>query len=94
MKIKNRSHGYDKNKPRPRHEYKYSKYKKCLSMVILICIKLKLSTIWSSIYEKVKQHWGYVEKNIAYKKRDTRMWLLGIVHYNTKGKNKQIKLKF
>ena len=24
--------------------------------------------MWSSIYEKVKQHWRWVEKSIAYKK--------------------------
>ena len=35
-----------------------------------------------------------LKKNVAYKKRDTRMWLLGMVHYKTKGKDKQIKLKF
>ena len=29
---------------------------------MLICIKQQLSNIWSSIREKVKQHWGWVEK--------------------------------
>ena len=29
---------------------------------MLTCIKQHLSNIWSSIHEKVKQHWGWVEK--------------------------------
>ena len=33
-----RSHRYDINTPRPRHEHKYSKYKKCLSMMMFLCI--------------------------------------------------------
>ena len=37
-------------------------------MMMVICIKQHLSNIWSSIHEKVKQHWGWVEKNVAYKK--------------------------
>ena len=35
---------------------------------MVICIKQHLSNIWSSIHEKVKQHWGWVEKSVAYKK--------------------------
>ena len=67
MKIKNRSHRYDIN--RPRHGYRYSKYKICLWIMILIYIKQHLSNIWSSIHEKVKQHWGWVEKkSVACKK--------------------------
>ena len=62
IKIKNTSHRYNINRPRPRHRHKYSKYKKCLSMMMLICMKQDLNNIWSSIYEKVKQHWGWVEK--------------------------------
>ena len=38
-KVKNRSHRYDINRPRARPEYKCSEYKKCLTMMILICIK-------------------------------------------------------
>ena len=53
MKLRNRSHRYDINRPRSRHGPRYSKYKKCLQ---------HLSNIWSSIHEKVKQHWGLVEK--------------------------------
>ena len=61
MKMKNRSHGYDINRPKSSHEHKYSKYIKCLSMMML---KQHLSNIWSSIHEKVKQHWGSVEKKV------------------------------
>ena len=41
MKMKNRSHRYNKNRPRTRHGHIciYSKYKKCLTMMMLICIK-------------------------------------------------------
>ena len=30
--------------------------------MMVICIKQYLSNIWYSIHEKVKQHWGWVEK--------------------------------
>ena len=59
MKINNRLHIYDINRPRSRYGYKYSKY---VSLMMLICIKENLSNIWSSIHEKNKQHWGWVEK--------------------------------
>ena len=62
MQMKNRSHRYDIDRPKSWHGHKYSKYKKRLSMVMLMCIKQHLSNIWSSIYEKVKQHWGFIEK--------------------------------
>ena len=55
MKIKKQ---IDINRPMSRHGHKYSKYKKCLSKMMLTCIKQHLSNIWSSIHEKVKQHWG------------------------------------
>ena len=29
-------------------------------------VKQHLSNAWSSIHEKVKQHWGWVEKSVAY----------------------------
>ena len=45
MKIKNGSHRYDINRPRSRHEHKYSKYKKCLNIMMLLCIKQYLSNI-------------------------------------------------
>ena len=39
MKMKNKSHRYDINRPRPRYGHKYSKYRKCLSIMMLFCIK-------------------------------------------------------
>ena len=62
LKIKKRWHRYDIDSPSSRHEDKYMKYKKSLSMMMLLCIKQHLSKTWSSIHEKVKQHWGWVEK--------------------------------
>ena len=56
MKMKNRSHRYDIKRPRPKPGHIYAKYKMCLSIIIVICIKQRLSNIWSSIHEKVKQH--------------------------------------
>ena len=32
------------------------------SMMMLLCIAQHLSNIWSSVYENVKQHWGWVKK--------------------------------
>ena len=29
---------------------------------MIVCTKQHLCNIWSSIYEKVKQHWGWAEK--------------------------------
>ena len=45
MKMKNKSHRYDINRPTSRHGHKYSKYKKCLGMMMLICIKQHLINI-------------------------------------------------
>ena len=53
---------YDINLPRSSHQQKYSKYKKCHSKMMLICIKQQLSNIWSSIYEKVREHGCLVKK--------------------------------
>ena len=69
VKMKNRLHRYYINRPWCRHGHEYTKYKKCLGMMMLICIKQYLSNIWSSVYEKVKQHWDWVKKNRFYKKK-------------------------
>ena len=66
--MKNRSQRCDINRPWPRHGHKYPKYEMRLSLMTVICIKQHLSNILSSIHEKVKQNWGWVEKRIAYKK--------------------------
>ena len=68
IKKKNVSHWYVLNRPLSKHGLKYSRYKTCLSMIVLICNQQHLSNIWSSIHEKLKQHWGWVKKSIAYKK--------------------------
>ena len=57
MKMKNGSHRHETNKIRSRDN-------ECLIMMMFICIKQHLSNIWSSIYEKVKQHW-----RLSWKKR-------------------------
>ena len=62
VEMKNSSLRCDISRPRSKHGHKYSKYKRCLTMMSLICIKQHLSNIWSSVYEKVRQHWGWVEK--------------------------------
>ena len=59
---------YYENDCMSRHGYKYIKYKKCVSEILPLCIKQHLSKVWSSIHEEVKQHWGWVEKSVAYKK--------------------------
>ena len=65
---KKRSQRYHINSPRPTHGHKYTKYKMCLGIMMVIFIKKHLRYIWNSIHEKVKQHWGWVEKSIACKK--------------------------
>ena len=62
LKMKSRSHRYDINRPSPKHGHKHTKYKMCLNIMMVTCIKQHLTNIWSSIHEKVKQHWGWVEK--------------------------------
>ena len=47
MKVKRRSYKCDINRPRSWHGHKYSKNKKCLSMMMFICIKQHLSNIWN-----------------------------------------------
>ena len=54
------------NRPRPRHRHKYTKYKIFFHVMMVICIKQHLSNIWSSVHEKVKQHWALIEKSVVY----------------------------
>ena len=68
MKMKNRSHRYGINRHRPRHGHKYSKYKKCLSMMMLICIKQHLSHIWGSFMKTLSNTDAAWKKSVAYKK--------------------------
>ena len=43
--MKNRSQSNDINRPWSRLGYKYTKYKVCLSIMMVMCIKQKLSNI-------------------------------------------------
>ena len=65
MKMKNRSYKYNINRP----NLDIVNIKKCLNIMLLICIKQHLKIMWSSIHEKVRQHWRWIEKCVAYKKR-------------------------
>ena len=65
MKMKNRSHRHDIKRPTSKHAYKHSTSKKCLSMIMVICIKEHLSNIWSSVHEEMEQHQGWVEKKLC-----------------------------
>ena len=65
--MKNTSQIYDINRPRPRHGHRYTKYKMHLSMMMVTCIKQHVNKIWSSIDEKVKQHWGWTKKKCVIK---------------------------
>ena len=60
--------GYNINRTRPRHGHRYTKYKMCLRMMNVMCNKQHLSNIWSWIQEKVKQHWGWIEKKTLLRK--------------------------
>ena len=69
-KMKNSSH-HSLYRPmpntRPNHGNKYINNIN-LSTMILKYIKQHLNNIWRLINEKVKQQWGWPEKNVAYKK--------------------------
>ena len=61
MKMKNRSHRHDINRPRLKHRHRNRKYRKCLRIMMVICIKQHISNICSSSHENVMQHWSWVE---------------------------------
>ena len=58
IKLKMKNKWYDIIRPKSKYGHKYMKCKKCLSIMFFFV----LSNIWSIIHEKVKQHWGWVEK--------------------------------
>ena len=37
--------------------------------MIVVCIKQHLSNIWRLVYEKAKQHWGWLEKKTLFIKK-------------------------
>ena len=59
---------YNMKRPRSRHGHKYTKYKMSLSIMLVVCIKQHLGNIWSSMHEKVKQHWRWAKKSFVSKK--------------------------
>ena len=62
LKMKYGSHRHDINRTWLRHKLKHTLHKMCLSMIMVLRNKQHLSNFWSWIHEKVKQHWGWVEK--------------------------------
>ena len=52
-------------------------------MLMIMCNKQHLKNICSWIHEKVKQHWGWIEKSDAYKKS---------VYYDSHSSNEKVKL--
>ena len=55
VKIKNRSHRYDINRPRSRHGHKFSIYNKCLTMIMLTCIKQLQATFEAQFMKKLSK---------------------------------------
>ena len=55
MKMKNRSCRYDIKRPTCRHGHKYIKYKKCLSMMMFICVNQHLGNIEAQCKKKKKK---------------------------------------
>ena len=45
--------------------------------MMVLRIKQHLRNIWSLIHENVNQHWGWVEKSVAYKKKACMLTQLG-----------------
>ena len=68
-KLKNRSHRYDINSHRSRHGHECSKYKKCLTMVMLVCIKQHLSNIEAQFMVKLSNTEAELKKSVVYKKK-------------------------
>ena len=61
----NKSYRYDISRPTPRHVHRSTTYKKCLCIMMVVCIKQQhICNIWSSIHGKFKQHWGWVEQKM------------------------------
>ena len=63
MKMKNRSHRYNINRPVSRHGHKYIKYKKRLSMMMLTCVRQRLSNILSNTEAELKKSVTLVHPN-------------------------------
>ena len=68
METKNRPCRHNTIRPRFRHRHKYTKYKKCLSMMMLICIKQHLATFEAQFLKMLSSAEAELKKNFAYKK--------------------------
>ena len=53
-----------------------------------VCIKQPLSNIWSTIHEKVRQLWGWVEKNSCLQKKRVLTGKILIQYQNLLGWNR------
>ena len=67
MKMKKVSHRHDINRPRLRHGHKYRKHK-CLSMMMLICIKQHLSKFEAQFMKKLSNNEVELKKALLIKK--------------------------
>ena len=82
LNITTKLQRYDINWPRLRNGHTYIKYKKCLAMMMLICIKQHLSNIWSSIHEKISNaeadFWTLlsIQVTVVYLWRLVVLWLV------------------
>ena len=61
MRMKNRSYRYDIDRTMLRLSDEYPKCKMHLSRIMVMWNKQHLNKVWRWLYEKVKQHWGWVE---------------------------------
>ena len=86
MKMKNRSHRYDINRPRFRHKHEYSKYKKCLTMIMLICIKQQ-----SKMYATLKAFWTFWHWAMYLYKNEMKMKLSHILYCQPDNRKNHVK---
>ena len=42
MRLKKKSHKYNKDRSRPGHSHDYTKYKMCLNLMIAVCVTLNV----------------------------------------------------
>ena len=55
--------------------------------MMVICIKQHLGNIWSSIHEKIKQRWGWVEKTLCLFQQNYAMFLGWLLIAQTQYRN-------
>ena len=67
VKIKNRSHRYDINRPKSRQGHKFSIYNKCLTMILLTCIKQRQTTFEAQFMKKFSNTEAELKKSMELK---------------------------